>query len=86
MVRGTPKVARWIALLLSPIVLFFALYAALAELEEVVVLYADEALDPASVEAGLYVSENGVRVSGEISMEAGAGTIEFFPDAPFAPA
>jgi len=43
LVRGTPKVARWIALLASPLVLFFALYGALAEVEEVVVLYADEA-------------------------------------------
>ncbi|MDJ0847933.1 MAG: hypothetical protein QNK04_06030 [Myxococcota bacterium] len=42
-VRGTSKVARWIALLASPLALFFALYGALAELEEVVVLHADEA-------------------------------------------
>ena len=41
--RGTPTVARGVALLASPIVLFFALYGALAELEEVVVLYADDA-------------------------------------------
>jgi hypothetical protein len=41
--RGAPRVARWIALAASPIVLFFALYGALAELEEVVVLYADGA-------------------------------------------
>ena len=39
LVRGTPTVARGIALVASPIVLFLALYAALAELEEVVVLY-----------------------------------------------
>ena len=43
LVKGTPKLARGIALLASPVVLFFALYGALAELEEVVVLYADDA-------------------------------------------
>jgi hypothetical protein len=41
--RGTPKTARGVALLASPIVLFFALYGAFAELEEVVVLYAEDA-------------------------------------------
>jgi hypothetical protein len=41
--RGTPAIARGIALAASPIVLFFALYGALAELEEVVVLYAEDA-------------------------------------------
>lgn len=41
--RGTPAIARGIALAASPVVLFFALYGALAELEEVVVLYAEEA-------------------------------------------
>jgi hypothetical protein len=41
--RATPTVARVVALAVSPIVLFFALYGALAELEEVVVLYTDEA-------------------------------------------
>jgi hypothetical protein len=40
--RATPKVVRGVALATSPIVLFLALYAALAELEEVVVLYTDE--------------------------------------------
>ena len=43
LVRGTPAIARWIALAASPIVLFFALYGALAELEEVVVLYTEDA-------------------------------------------
>ena len=38
-----PPAGRGIALVASPIVLFFALYGALAELEEVVVLYAEEA-------------------------------------------
>ena len=41
LVRGTPPIARGIAIAVSPIVLFFALYGALAELEEVVVLYAE---------------------------------------------
>ncbi len=41
--RGTPQIARWIALVASPIVLFLALYGAMAEVEEVVVLYAEEA-------------------------------------------
>ena len=40
LVRGAPAIARRVALVASPIVLFFALYGALAELEEVVVLYA----------------------------------------------
>ena len=40
---GTPQIARWIALPASPIVLFLALYGAMAEVEEVVVLYAEEA-------------------------------------------
>jgi len=43
LVRGTPTLARGIALVASPFVLFFALYGALAELEEVVVLYAPDA-------------------------------------------
>ena len=41
--RGTPTLARGVALVASPIVLFFALYGALAEVEEVVVLYAEDA-------------------------------------------
>ena len=43
LVRGTPKLARRVALVASPVVLFFALYGALAELEEVVVLYTEDA-------------------------------------------
>jgi len=43
LVRGTPAIARVAALVASPIVLFFALYGALAELEEVVVLHAADA-------------------------------------------
>lgn len=41
--RRTPRLARGLALAASPIVLFFALYGALAELEEVVVLYPEDA-------------------------------------------
>lgn len=41
--RGTPTFARVVALIASPIVLFLALYGALAELEEVVVLHAADA-------------------------------------------
>lgn len=41
--RGTPTLARVVALVASPIVLFFALYGAFAELEEVVVLYTPDA-------------------------------------------
>jgi hypothetical protein len=39
----TPTIARVVAWVASPIVLFFALYGALAELEEVVVLHAEDA-------------------------------------------
>jgi len=41
--RGTPMIARGVALVAAPIVLFFALYGALAEFEEVVVLYTEDA-------------------------------------------
>jgi len=40
--RGTPTIVRRLALVASPIVLFIALYGALAEVEEVVVLYAND--------------------------------------------
>ncbi len=40
--RGTPTIVRRIALVASPFVLFIALYGALAEVEEVVVLYAND--------------------------------------------
>lgn len=43
LVRGVPGAARAAALVASPIALFFALYGALAELEEVVVLHAGDA-------------------------------------------
>ncbi len=42
-VRGTPKLARGFAVVAAPIVLFFALYGALAEVEEVVVLHTPDA-------------------------------------------
>lgn len=41
--RGTPRIVRGVALAASPLVLFFALYGALAEFEEVVVLYTEAA-------------------------------------------
>jgi hypothetical protein len=41
--RGTPNMMRGVVLAASPVVLFFALYGALAELEEVVVLYTEDA-------------------------------------------
>ncbi len=41
--RRAPTIARVVAFAASPILLFFALYGALAELEEVVVLYTDNA-------------------------------------------
>ena len=43
LVRGTPVIARVVAYAASPLVLVFALYGALAELEEVVVLYTEHA-------------------------------------------
>lgn len=42
LVPSLPKALRWAALAASPVVLFFALYATLAELEEVVVLTAPD--------------------------------------------
>lgn len=43
LVGGAPRIVRGLALLATPVALFLALYGALAELEEVVVLYAPEA-------------------------------------------
>jgi hypothetical protein len=40
--RGAPTLARVVSLLASPFLLFLALYGALAELEEVVVLYSGD--------------------------------------------
>jgi hypothetical protein len=39
---ATPRVLGWLALAASPVVLFFGLYATMAELEEVVSLYATD--------------------------------------------
>ena len=39
---ATPSVLRWVALAASPVVLFFGLYATMAELEEVISLYATD--------------------------------------------
>ena len=39
---GTPRGLGWLALAASPVVLFFGLYATMAELEEVVSLYATD--------------------------------------------
>jgi len=41
--RGTPTLVRVLAFVATPVVLFFALYGAFAEAEEVVVLYAQDA-------------------------------------------
>ena len=41
--RGMPAIARVVAVVASPFVLFLALYGAFAEAEEVVVLYTDDA-------------------------------------------
>lgn len=40
---NVPKLARWIAVGVSPVVFFVALYGALAEAEEVIILYSEEA-------------------------------------------
>ena len=55
--RGAPTLARVVALLAAPFVLFLALYGALAELEEVVVLYSGDA------ELRLWVVDASVGVS-----------------------
>ena len=38
------------------------------------------ARDPASLEAGLFISADGALVPGTISLAAGVGTVEFVPD------
>ena len=45
---GTPRVLGWLALAVSPVVLFFGLYATMAELEEVVSLYATDSAGSAA--------------------------------------
>ncbi len=53
---GAPRVLGWLALAASPVVLFFGLYATMAELEEVVSLYATDSGGGAS-ELRLWIVE-----------------------------
>jgi hypothetical protein len=58
-----PRVVGWLALAASPVVLFFALYATMAELEEVVSLYAtDSAGRPAELRLWIVDREDGAWV------------------------
>ena len=58
--NGTPRVIAWLALAVSPLVLFFALYATMAELEEVVSLYAtDSAGRPAELRLWIVDRDDG---------------------------
>ena len=55
-----PRVARGVLLAISPVVLFFALYATMAELEEVISLYAtDSAGRPAELRLWIVDREDG---------------------------
>jgi hypothetical protein len=55
-----PRGLRWLALAVSPVVLFFGLYATMAELEEVVSLYAtDSAGRPAELRLWIVDREDG---------------------------
>ena len=55
-----PRALRWLALAASPIVLFFGLYATMAELEEVVSLYAtDSTGQPAELRLWIVDREDG---------------------------
>ncbi len=55
-----PLVLRWLALAASPVVLFFGLYATMAELEEVVSLYAtDSSGQPAELRLWIIDREDG---------------------------
>ena len=57
---GTPRPLGWLALAASPVVLFFGLYATMAELEEVVSLYAtDSAGQPAELRLWIVDREDG---------------------------
>ncbi len=61
--RGAPRVLRWLALAASPVVLFFALYATIAELEETVSLYAtDSAGAPAELRLWIVDRDDGTWV------------------------
>lgn len=58
--RALPRWLGWLALAASPVVLFFALYATLAEFEEVVSLYAtDLAGNPAELRLWIVDREDG---------------------------
>lgn len=57
---ATPRWVGWVALVASPVVLFFGLYATMAELEEVVSLYAtDSAGNPADLRLWIVDREDG---------------------------
>lgn len=57
---ATPRGLRWLALAASPVVFFFGLYATMAELEEVVSLYAtDSAGNPAELRLWIVDREDG---------------------------
>jgi len=60
---AAPRRVRWLALAASPVVAFFGLYATLAELEEVVSLYAtDRAGQPAELRLWVVDREDGAWV------------------------
>jgi hypothetical protein len=57
---ATPRWLGWVALAASPVVLFFGLYATMAELEEVVSLYAtDGAGNPAELRLWIVDRDDG---------------------------
>ena len=57
---AAPRAVGWLALAASPVVLFFGLYATMAELEEVVSLYAtDRAGQPAELRLWIVDREDG---------------------------
>ena len=57
---ATPRLVGWAALAVSPVVLFFGLYATMAELEEVVSLYAiDSAGNPAELRLWIVDRDDG---------------------------
>ncbi len=60
---AAPRGLRWLALVVSPVVLFFGLYATMAELEEVVSLYAtDGAGQPAELRLWIVDRDDGAWV------------------------
>jgi hypothetical protein len=61
--RAAPRWFGWVALAATPVVLFFGLYATMAELEEVVSLYAtDRAGDPADLRLWIVDRDDGAWV------------------------